>query len=144
MVDRLPSDHPSVESVRSRVARHGGARKRIEVPAEILPDEDVIRVVINEETYFGSLHAGPSATERWITGVYESPRLARDPGDAEDYLEAWLDRHDRSPGSSVLVDVIEPEYAIGLRPPGERTVYEAVESPSDSLDAIARSLEEDP
>lgn len=136
-MDRIPSDHPSIENVRVEVARYGGTRRRVELPPDILPSAHTVRVVLDGAIKFGAI----SPEEGWLTGVYESPRLAREPGDADNLLEPWLDANDRTVGSSVHVDVITPEYAIGLRAPGEREVYPTIEPPSSSLDRIARSLD---
>lgn len=141
-MNRIPSDHPSIESVRGHVARHGGGRRRIELPRGILPkDDEIIRVVIDEEVLFGGIVINSGDEPDWLTGVYSSPRLARS-RDGTDQLGEWLDNHDRSAGSSVHVDTITEQYAIGLRVPGDRIFYPSLQSPGSSLDAIARSLDE--
>lgn len=141
-MNRIPSDHASIESVRAQVVRHGGGRGRLEIPNGVLPDADgMMRVVIDEEIRFGSIVTNAGEEDDWLTGVYDSPRLARS-GSGENALDQWLEDHDRSIGSSVHVDIITHGYAIGLRAPGDRELYPSVESPSSSLDAIARSLED--
>lgn len=139
-MDQIASDHPAVDSVRSRVGRHGGNRRRLEVEPGILPDIKHIRTVVDGNVRFGSI-SRQQGDDDWITGVYDSPRLARS-GSGEDYLPGWLATHGRGIGDSVWVDIITHEYAIGIRPPGERVVYPVVQSPGTSLDAIARSLDE--
>ena len=142
MADRLPSDHPSIETVRARVERHGGG-KRLAVPEAVLPtDESVVRVVVDEDTRFARLGAG-STDARWIVGLYETSRAAADPSAGTNQLASWLDDHDRSVGSSVEFDVIEPDYCYGLREPGARTVYRGIKRSSTGLDAIARDLSDD-
>jgi hypothetical protein len=75
-----------------------------------------------------------------VAGAYETPDMAR-AGDGTDHLGPWLESTGRSAGSTVLLDAIEPGFAYGLREPGERAIYDAVEKPSDSLASIARDLE---
>lgn len=142
MSDRLPSDHPAIETVRAQVRRHGGGR-RIEVDAGVLPADDVVRVILVGKTRYASVDTSPAGTHRWLTGVYASPRHARTPGSSPDLLAGWLDDADVAVGSSVHLDVIEPGFAYGLREAGTRTVYRGVEAPDDSLARIARDAEED-
>ena len=141
MPDRIASDHPSIESTRVRVTRHGGRGRRIDVPAGILPEETVVRIVLDERTRFGRTVAPPTGDGRWVTGVYSSPKQARNPGNADNLLELWLDDHGTRTGGSLLLDTVEAGYAYGLREPGTRIVYQSVDRPADSLAAIARSLE---
>ena len=139
MADRLPSDHDSVETVRARVERHGGSR-RLAIPREAVPDdESLVRVVLDERIRFGRLNEG-TEDDRWLVGVFDTTRGASDHGSGQDRLDPWLDENDRSIGSSVEVDVIEPGRRYGLRVPGARTVYTGVERPDAGLDAIARRL----
>lgn len=140
MSDRLPSDHPTVETSRARVTAHGG-RHRLEVDTSVLPTDEVVRLVLDETARYIRPTASPTGDTLWITGAYASPGQARDPGSATEYLAPWLDTHDRAVGSTVLLDEIEPEFAYGLREPGRRTVYSAVEKPSDSLATIAKRLD---
>ncbi len=129
--------------MRARVARHGGRRRRLELPSHVLPDEDTVRVVLEESIRFGRIRSAPDEDVEWLTGVFEVAEAARSDGGGTDRLQRWLDERDRDPGDSVHIDVITPEYAIGLRGPGERAVYPAIDRPTGSLDAIARSIEDD-
>lgn len=144
--DRLPSDHPSVTTYRAQVARHGGRRLRLEVPAEIaLPTVgEIVRVALDGEVRFARVDASAAGEGYWLTGVYDSPTTARDPSalTAPDRLGPWLRAHGRTAGQSVELDVIEPDYCIGVREPGERLVYPAVDKPSSSLADIANKLYE--
>lgn len=97
--------------------------------------------MLDETVRFGAIVHQDSA-ESWLTGVFDSPRLARS-GDGKDRLQSWFDRANRSVDTSVHVDVISDQYAIGLRAPGEHNVYPTVHSPGSSLDDIARSLADD-
>lgn len=140
MSDRLPSDHPAIETVRAKIRRHGGGR-RVEVEAEVLPADGVVRVILAGTTRYASVGASPDGA-RWLAGAYASPRHARSPGSARDLLADWLDDADVATGASVHLDVIEPGFAYGLREPGTRTVYRGVEAPDDSLARIARDVED--
>lgn len=139
-MDRISSDNPAVETIRARVARHGGTRKRIDLPEGSLPAEEVVRLVIDGTTYHATVESG-FADGPHLSGAYETPDGARE-GVGTDHLGEWLDRTGRPIDGSVLVDVVEPDFAYGLREPGEEAVYEAIEKPKESLADIARSIEE--
>jgi hypothetical protein len=139
-MDRISSENPAVETLRARVARHGARKKRLDLPDESLPEGEVLRFVIDGRTYYAVVQGG-FGNDPHISGAYETPDMARD-GSVTNRLQEWLDRVERPIGGSVLVDIIEPEFAYGLREPGEETVYEAIEKPKDSLANIARNLEE--
>ena len=140
MPDRLPSDHPSIETHRVRVGRRIRRRCRLDVPPHVIPVDEVVRVIVDEQTCFATAEAMPGRDSHAVNGTYESPSAARDPGGGVDRLSAWLRREDIAEGSSVLLDVIEPGVAYGIRQPGERAVYAAVEPTSSSLQDIARRL----
>lgn len=155
-MDRIASDNPAIETLRTTVARHGGTRKRIELPAAtdgnadgdagaadseaIPPIDEVVRLVIDGTTYHARIEGGFADADPYVAGAYETPDMAR-AGDGTDHLGPWLESTGRSAGSTVLLDAIEPGFAYGLREPGERAIYDAVEKPSDSLASIARDLE---
>ena len=44
-MDRISSENPAVETLRAQVARHGARRKRLELPAEALPEGEPLRFV---------------------------------------------------------------------------------------------------
>lgn len=139
-MDRIASDNPAIETRRATVARYGGTRKRVEIPGDV-PTDEVVRLVLDGTTYHARIEGGFADADPYVAGASDTPEGARS-GDGSDRLQEWLDSADRSPGSTVLLDVIEPEFAYGLRKPGEEAVYDAVEKPSDSLASIARDLEE--
>lgn len=139
-MDRIASDNPAIETRRATVARHGGTRKRVEIPGDV-PTGEVVRLVLDGTTYHARIEGGFADADPHVAGAYETPEMARS-GDGTEHLQAWLDAANRSPGSTVLLDVIEPEFAYGLREPGEEAVYDAIEKPRDSLASIARDLEE--
>lgn len=138
-MDRISSENPAVETLRATVARHGARRKRIDLPEDSLPEGEVIRLVIDGTTYHARVEGG-FADGPHLSGAYETPEMARE-GSGTNHLDEWLEEIARPVGGSVLLDVIEPEFAYGLREPGEETVYEAVEKPKESLANIARDLE---
>lgn len=139
-MDRISSENPAVETLRARVARHGGSGKRLDLPEGSLPEDEVVRLVVDGATYHAQVKDG-FADGPHLSGAYETPHLARERS-GTNHLREWLDRVDRPVDGSVLVDVIEPGFAYGLREPGEEAVYEAVERPKESLAEIARNLEE--
>ncbi|MFC3960166.1 DUF7112 family protein [Halovivax cerinus] len=144
MADRIPSDHPSVETLRTTcVATATG--HRLELPAEesaTVPADDVVRLVLDGEERSARVDRAIDGDTRSITGVYETPRYARNPGEGTNLLERWLDDNGVDDGSSALLDVVEPNFYYGLRTPGESAVYAAKEPPSDSLASIAEDLDE--
>ena len=143
MADRIASDHPSVQTVRSTcVETTTGVR--LEIPADdrdAVPTDEVVRLVLDGDELFGRVERALTGDELSIPGVYETPDQARDPSGATDRLAEWVDEHDVPAGGSVLIDVIEPDFLYGLRQPGETAFYDAREPPSDSLSDIANDLE---
>ena len=144
MADRISSDHPSVETVRSTCTETATGVK-LEVPADdrdAFPTDEVVRVVLDGEELFARIERALTGDELSIPGVYETPDEARDPTGATDRLVEWIDERDVPTGGSVLVDVVEPDFLYGCRSPGETTYYDAREPPSDSLSEIAEDLED--
>lgn len=144
MADRIPSDHPSVETIRATLARSGGtSRPAVELPEhDAVPAGDVVRLVLDGEAYHARIDRRTAGDGFVVRGAYDAPRFARDPGSAENRLVEWFERSERSFGGSVLLDVVEPAFKFGLREPGERTFYDATEAPDDGLAAIAERLED--
>ncbi len=139
MTDRLPSDHPSVETVRATLARRGRTRSRLELPADDRFPLETVRLVLDGVVSHTSIESSEDGVE--INGAYDNVRLARE-RDGEDRLEAWRARSKIDYGRSVLVDVVEAGFLYGVREPGERVVYDAIESPDEGLTAIARDLDD--
>ncbi|WP_436345907.1 DUF7112 family protein [Natronorubrum sp. FCH18a] len=144
MADRISSDHPSVQTVRS-TCTETATGVRLEVPADerdAFPTDEVVRIVLEGDERFGRVERALTGDDLSIPAVYETPDQARDPSGAPDRLTDWADEHDIAAGGSVLIDVIEPEFLYGLRAPGETVYYDAREPPSDSLSDIAKDLED--
>ncbi|NHN48348.1 hypothetical protein G9464_12170 [Halostella sp. JP-L12] len=145
MADRVPSDHDSVHTVRAVLATAGSTRRpRVEIPADEadrFPADEVVRLVVDGTEYHARVETALTDDTRVVAGAYDSPRFARSPGDATNRLLEWIESADVSVGGSVLLDVIEDEFKYGVRQSGERVVYEATESPDDSLASIAEQLE---
>jgi hypothetical protein len=143
MADRVSSDHPSVQTVRSTCAETATGVK-LEIPADdrdaFVPDE-VVRVVVDGTERFARVERALTGDELSIPGVYDTPDQAREPGSGPDRLEEWIDDQGVRTGGSVLVDIVEPEFLYGLRSPGETNYYDAREPPSDSLHDIAKDLD---
>lgn len=141
MSDAIPSDHPTIESVRvecSRVGRTG--RLQILLPPEIdLEDGDLVELTIDGER----THARVGSTidgEATIESAYANRRLART-GEGTNLLAEWFDTGSHGPGSTLVVDEVTAGYAYGLREPGSRVTYEPAEPPDASLADIAESLD---
>ena len=144
MADRISSDHPSVQTVRS-TCTETATGVRLEVPADdrdAFPTDEVVRVVLDGDECFTRIERALTGDDLSVPGIYETPDEARDPTGATDRLVDWIDGHGVSMGGSVLIDVIEPEFLYGLRSPGETVYYDAREPPSSSLQDIASDLEE--
>jgi hypothetical protein len=142
-MDRIPSDNPAVETIDATVERTGSVdRPRVVLPAEradALPTDDVVRVVLNGDEY--RTRPDPLSDGRVaIAGAFDTPDAARDPRAGENRLPAWVEGAGLDYGRTVHVDVVEPAFLYGLRAPGERAVYDAVERPDDSLASIAEDL----
>lgn len=140
MTDRLPSDHPSVETVRATLARRGRTRSRLALPADDRFPPTTVRLVLDGDTCHGRIERSREEGVE-INGAYGNARLARE-RDGEDRLEAWRRSAGIDYGRSVLVDVVEAGFLYGVREPGERVVYDAVESPDEGLATIARDLDD--
>lgn len=144
MTQRVSSD--TTDTVRATVIRSGATdHPCIEIPAEdadAFPTEEVVRFVIDEREYRAKIERPLTGDELLVRGVYDSPRLARNPGDGENRLVEWFDGSTRDFDQSVLLDVVERGYQYGLREPGDRTVYHAAETPDESLASIAEGTED--
>lgn len=143
MADRISSDHPSVQTVRATCTETPTGHS-VDLPSEdrdAFPVDEVVRIVLEEDELFARIERSLTGDELSISGVYETPDGAREPGSGPDRLADWIDDHDVSTGGSILVDVIEPEFLYGLREPGATAYYDASEPPSDSLSDIATRLE---
>jgi hypothetical protein len=142
VTDRVPSDHETVTSHRTR--REGiGRTSRPRIP---LPDAldvaagDVLRLSLEGVEYHAqvtdSLDGGTD-----LRGAFDNARLARADGEGTNHLRAWVDDAGLGVGDPVVLDVVTPGYKFGLRRPGERVVYDATDAPSSSLSDIARNLD---
>lgn len=141
MVDRIASDHPSINTVRARVSRRAGRRRLISIPDDadaVLPDHGIIEVLIDGRRRFGRCQTVDS--RRTIIGIYQTSAAAAGETAGADSLDAWLTENDRPVGSSVLIDVLEPAVRIGLRQPGDRAVYGVLRERDSSLDDIAKEF----
>jgi hypothetical protein len=142
--ERVPSDHPSVTTYRARLERSGGTRRPcLRLPADV--DDDVtagssVRLVLDGNEYHASVTSDTSGLV--VRGAYDNRRMARE-RDGPNRLVEWARTAERGPGDAVELDAVVPGTLYGLRVPGVRAVYEATEPPSDSLSAIAESLDGD-
>jgi hypothetical protein len=144
-MDRIPSDHGSVRTVRVELARHGGRRLRVDVPAEAadqFPDGEVVRVSLDGQRRHARIDSHLTEDRPIVTGVYDGPDRARNPDDATDRLAEWIDAEGLEAGDPVLVDVVAEDFLYGLRVPGERVFYDDPDPPDSDLASIARDLED--
>lgn len=152
---RVASDDASVAAIRVGLARSGGTRRpcvRLPDDAAVedrvesgscsslsLADGDLIRVVIDREEYHARVVT--DATGRLIRGAFDDRRCARTPGEGANRLMEWTDTHGKTPGDTVVLDVLVPGVQYGLRLPGERVVYDVRRGPRSSLADIAENLD---
>lgn len=144
MSDRIPSDHPSVETVRAELVRAGRtSRPRVAVPADAadhFPAGEVVRLVLDGDERFTLVAEELTGGGVELRGAYETPEGAREPGSGTDHLAAWQEAAGVRFGDAVLVDVVAADYRYGLRAPGQRAIYDA-SRPDSSLADIARDLD---
>ncbi|RKD95834.1 DUF7112 family protein [Halopiger aswanensis] len=145
MADRVSSDHPSVQTVRATCTETAtGAYVAIpDDDSNGFPTGEVVRIVLDGDELFAKIDRPLGENGVSIPGVYETPDGARDPSSGTDQLPAWIDDRGISAGGSVLVDIVEPDFLYGLREPGATAYYDAHEPPSDSLNEIAKNLEDE-
>lgn len=145
MPDRIPSDHPTVESFDATLDSRGATdRLRVVLPddvRDVLDVDEVLRLVVDgdecrsrvEESLGGDLE---------LRGAYHDPAAARDPtADDPNLLVEWIEHVGLDIGRTVHFDVVSDGLKYGLRAPGERVVYEATEPPSGSLATIAERVD---
>ena len=144
MPERVPSDHPSVTTHRARLERSGGTRRPcLRFPAEAAADVapgSVVRLVLDGDEYHASVTSDTSGLV--VRGAYDNRRMARE-REGTNRLVEWASAVGRAPGDAVELDEVVSGTLYGLRVPGARAVYEATETPRDSLSAIAESLDGD-
>lgn len=147
MSQRVSSDHPSITTVQATLAQSGRTdRPKIELPPEQsdhFPQDEVVRLVLDESEHRAYIERQLSGDGLMIRGAYDTPSLARNPGEGENRLHEWYEAADIDFGRTVHVDIIEESFQYGIREPGERTVYETAEAPDESLSSIAENLEQD-
>ena len=141
---RLPSDHEAVTTHRTHVESVGRtSRPQVPVPETVeVAIGDVVRLTLADETR----HARVRETlggGRDLRGAYANARLARagDAGEGDDHLREWVESAGLSTGDAVLFDTVTPGFQYGLRRPGERVVYTALDPPASSLSDIARDVD---
>jgi len=137
---RISSDHDTIDSVRATVVSHGTRRKiAIELPSDVsIPAGEVFQISMSGNLYHGRFDSFADGLR--LLGVYQTPDVARDPAEGDDHLSSWLTDEGLTAGRSVHVDIIEPEYKYGLRPPGEQVVYTDPDPPDSSLQSIAEQF----
>jgi len=139
-MDRIASDNPSVRTLDGTLERQG----RLDRPKVVLPADDavstdsVVRLYLDGDEH--RIRPSESGDTIEIRGAYDTPDGARDPRNAENRLTEWVKSEGLDFGRTVHLDIVEEGFAYGLRAPGERTVYPAVEKPDDSLSDIAENL----
>jgi hypothetical protein len=142
MPERIPSDHPSVSTVRAKVERRGSTRRpKLRIPGEhrgAFPVGETVRLVVDGSEYHARIDDGGDAMA--IRGAYDNARIARRSVDGTDRLAEWIRAADIGFGRSVLVDVVVPEFRYGVREPGASAVDDASEPQAEGL----RDMDERP
>lgn len=139
---RVPSDHDAVSTHRTHAKRVGRTRQlRVPLPADVdVATGEILRLSLEGETYHARVREALDGS-RGVRGAFANARLARTDGEGENHLRAWLESAGVDADDPLLVDVLTPGYQYGLRRPGERVVYAAVDPPSSSLADIARDID---
>ena len=128
-----------VETVRAAIERAGALdRPKLVVPEGTMP-EGVVRVDADGTTYHAHVEVGLDG-DLEVRGLYDNARLART-GEGENRLGEWVEAAGLEAGRSALVDVVVEGEQYGLRAPGDRAVYDVMETPDDSLASIAEDLD---
>jgi len=142
VTERVPADHDAVTTHRTHVERVGRtSRPRVPLPEGLaVAVGDVVRVSLGGETYHAQVRESLDGS-RDLRGAFANARLARADGEGEDHLAPWLESIGLGAGDPVLVDAVTPGFMYGLRPPGQRVVYDARNPPSSSLADIARDID---
>ena len=139
MSDRVAHDHPTIETIPATIGRFGRTtRPEIRIDETLDIEEGIIIHLVLEGTELRAMverHGGSQA----IRGAYKTPRMARNPGSGENYLESWVEKRDLEPGRTVHLDVVEPGFKYGLRAPGESGTY-TTGRPDSSLSDIAKKF----
>ncbi|QLC33965.1 hypothetical protein EFA46_007025 [Halarchaeum sp. CBA1220] len=140
MADRVTSE--GVRTVETTLERYGPTNRpqlRVGDP-DAVPVGEVVRLVVDGTEYRACVESNADG-EPALRGAFETPRLARTPGEGENHLRAWLDDVGLDYGRTVHLDVVTPDYKYGVRAPGERATYTATEAPDSGLASIARDLD---
>lgn len=139
----VPHDHPSVDTVRASVERRG-AGVRIAIPdaeRERFPVDTVVTVVLDGSERHARVESHLTEDRLLLSGAYDTPDLARDPGSDPDRLGEWLADRGREAGDSVLIDVVAAGERYGLRGPRESTTYRDRPARDEGLASIAEDVD---
>ncbi len=141
MPDRVPHDHPTVDTLDGTVHRQGGTwRPEIRIDGTIAADPgDLIRLVLDGSTYRAPVQKTTDGSIV-LRHAAPTPRLARNPGESDNALVEWVRDHDLDMGRTVTLDIVDSGFRYGLRAPGETAVYETGK-PTDSLADIAAQMD---
>jgi hypothetical protein len=141
VTERVPSDHDTVESHRvhlSTVGRTG--RFQLSLPAELSCETgDVVSLSLAGDQAYAEVETTLDG-EPAVRGAFADRNLARSRNGANEF-DDWLQDAGAAAGDPLVLDVLTPEYAYGLRLPGDRVVYVAPEKPESSLQSIAQNLD---
>ncbi len=145
MTGRIPSDHDTIASHRVRLGAVGRTdRPEVELPEAIADDlasDEVVRLFLDGEECHARVERALGG-EFVLRGAYANARLARaEDADGADRLAAWRDDAGLAAGDQLLLDVLSPGFAYGLREPGARVLYPDREEPPGDLQDIAEDLD---
>lgn len=142
MTERVPSDHPGVESRRvhlEAVGRTGRVRLPLST-ADDLAAGDVVRLFLEGEAAHAAV-VEPLDGDLAVASAFANARLARTGEGGTDRFRSWIDEHGLAAGDPLALDVLRRGSAYGVRRPGERVVYRVPDRPPQSLRDIARDLD---
>lgn len=143
VADRIPHDHPSVETVRASIERAGGMNHpKLVLPADshLFPAApEIVHLVLDGTAFHAPIEYDFDDVPE-IRSAWDNPRIARD-RDGENRLHDWYTTSDLEFGRSVHLDVVEQGHLYGVRAPGEEAIYTDLPKPNESLADIASSLD---
>lgn len=140
MGERVPHDHPTIETLEATLRRRGRTTGPV-VRVEAHPLEEVatpVRLLMDGSQYWTIFEVRDRGIE--IRYVSETESALADQPPELNALVDWVEDAGLTFGRSLHLDVVEPGFKYGLRAPGESAIYGSGR-PDSSLSEIAQNLE---